>query len=683
LPESTERTTPALDAPVPDIAGPDIPALDIPDPDIPALDIPGGRGGWWHEYVCPAHGTELLPARDGSFPCPHGCLLTGEPYAGAWAVLAHQRAARSLRRLAVIARTGGRPDGAVGGDSRAVDQPSTCDDLATRAAAADRAIDGLCRYAELHRRLATEIRTDVQPWMLAGKLFQQALTEAIWGTSVALAVQTLAGVVPAERLRPAAELLRSLRSGARDARAALIERDDFAGNYTAWLNAAGASASRALALLGEPDETETWVHGRHGLTEHLAVAVHPDGWEWEGSSYYHVFVLRAYLLTLRGRGDLLTDRVATRLGDMVTVLATLATDRGAVIPALHDTPYGDHGWDEELYELCLLAEALPGTPDLGFVAAPLAERLPAGIIGWRRIESRAWLGATGRMMVYTGPLGPSCRAARLFPDAGYAVLRGGGCRAVLDLGPHGGSHGHLDKLALYIYGASAPWQPAFGVPPYGHPWRREYYRATSAHPTLTVDGQDQREATGRLLYWHTGDGHPDDPLCEVGAEADVFPGVSFERHVRADIGHLIDVVRVQAPLARRFELHLRTDVDVTVRSSALGAQTRWPGDGEMIGLHTALCSTDHEPVAASLSTGADLGPADDPQRSRPHLRWRAHAESAVFASVYAPAGSAPSGLHLERSGTGLTVHVDLSGGRTIRWPIPQDVPRQTPEQELR
>jgi hypothetical protein len=632
------------------------------------LEIPERRGGWWHEYVCPAHGTELAPARDGAFPCPHGCTLTGEPYAGAWAVLAHQRAARSLRRLAVIARAGDRVDGA----GELEDQASTCGDLATRAAAADEAVAGLCRYAELYRRLATEVRADVQPWMLAGKLFQQALTEAIWGTSIALAVQTLAGVVPVERLRPAAELLRSLRSGAHDARAVLLERDDFANNYTAWLNAAGATTSRALALLGEPDETGNWVDGPHGLTAHLAAAVHADGWEWEGSSYYHVFVLRAYLLALRGRPDLLSDELATRLAAMVAVIATLATDRDAVVPALHDSPYGDPGWDEELYELCLLAAALPGAPDLGFLATPLSGRLPAEITGWRETETRAWFGAA--QMGLFAPLAPR-RGSRLFADAGYAVLAGKGYRAVLDLGPHGGSHGHLDKLALYLYGAGARWQPAYGVPPYGHPWRREYYRATSAHPTLTVDDTEQAEATGRLLYWRaTGDS------AQVGASAQVYPGVRFERHVRAEAGLLLDVVRVAADRERLFTLHLRADTDVSLQHTSSGSRSHWPGDGGLTGLHAALCATASgtgtrvhgDSVAAVLSTGPDLGPADDPQRSRPHLRWRAHAETAVFASVYAPAGAEPSGLHLERSGTELTVDVELAGASAIRWPILDD-----------
>jgi len=37
---------------------------------------------------------------------------------------------------------------------------------------------------------------------------------------------------------------------------------------------------------------------------------------------------------------------------MVAVVAALATDRAGTLPALNDTPYGDAGWDEEIYELC-------------------------------------------------------------------------------------------------------------------------------------------------------------------------------------------------------------------------------------------------------------------------------------------------------------------------------------------
>jgi hypothetical protein len=618
----------------------------------PGLDIPDRRGGWWHDYVCPAHGTQLLPPlTGGGFPCPHGCTLTGEPYAGAWAVLAHQAVARELRRLAVDVR-----DGA---------------DLAARAAAADSAVAGLSRCAELYRRLATELRTDARPWMLAGRLFQQALTEAIWGTSIALAVQTLAGTVPTERLRPAAELLTALRDGAHEARDTLVDRNDFRNNYTAWLNACGATTSRALALLGEPDESDGWLTGPFGVIEHLDASVLADGWEWEGSTYYHVFVARAYLLALRGRADLLTDAVRSRLRDMVGVVASLATDRDAVLPALNDTPYGDAGWDEELYELCLLARSLPEAPDLDFVATPLAARLPA-VAAWRESESRDWYSfalSTPEGGAGTAEPGPAARGNRLFADAGYAVLAGDGFRAVLDLGPHGGSHGHLDKLALYLYGPSARWQPAYGVPPYGHPWRRDHYRCTEAHPTLTVDDADQAEADGRLLYWRSGS-----RWAEIGATADAYPGVRFERHVRVEAGWLLDVVRAASDdHERRYTLHLRADVEVTVRHTFSGARTDWPGDGGLVGLHTAL-TTGSGP--AVLTIAADLGPADDPQRTRPHLRWEARAEQVDFVSVYAPTATAEiTGLRVERSGGELTVHVEPAGAAPVSWtiePTPQE-----------
>ena len=593
--------------------------------------IPDRAGGWWHEYVCPTHGLELLAAAADGYPCAYGCLLTGEPYAGAWAVLAHQAAARSLRRLAVAARAGQRDAG-------------------------EAAIEGLTRYAALYERLATGAHPDAQGWMLTGRLFQQALTEAIWGTSLAHAVCTLAGSVDDAALKPAAELLRALRAGAREARDVLVGRDDFRNNYTAWLNASGASASRALALLGEVDQTVEWITGEHGVEQHAAAAIHPDGWEWEASSYYHVFVLRGYLLALRGQApDAVPAGLRQRLDAMLAVVAELGTD-GGVLPALHDTPYAGERWDDELYELCLLGARLPGSPGLGRLAEPLAARLrPELEVHWRTEEAADWFGPSAPAPGVVGVPRP----AVLYPDAGYAVLRGAGYQAVLDYGPHGGSHGHLDKLALYLYGPTAPWQPAYGVPPYAHPLRREYYARTAAHPTLTVDGGEQREATGELLYWHS------DPATgtELGAAADVYDGVRFERHLRADAERLVDVVLVEADRDRDLVLHLRTDVAARVRLTPSGARSEWPGDAGLLGLHVAR-------AGAALSTGADLGPADDPQRSRPHLRWRAHGRTAVFASVYTPGPDTGASLRLERTERELTILLDRPGKAPLHWSIP-------------
>ncbi|WP_279578985.1 heparinase II/III domain-containing protein [Fodinicola feengrottensis] len=303
-------------------------------------------------------------------------------------------------------------------------------------------------------------------------------------------------------------------------------------------------------------------------------------------------MLRAYLLAIRDcPHETLPPGLSHRLHDMIEVVAVLATKNGQ-LPALQDTPYGGARWDDEIAELCLLAAQLPHSPSLVFLRPKSGE-------SWREAEAAGWLGGDD-----LGDLTKTGRSSRLFPDAGYAVLSGTGYRAILDFGPHGGSHGHLGKLALYLYGPTAGWQPAYGVPPYAHSLRRDYYRRTAAHPTLTVDGADQREATGQLLYWRPG------PSTVVGASAEVYPGVRFERHVRADPEHLVDVVRVAADRDRDFVLHLRSDVDTQVRHTAIGYQTWWPGDGGLTGHHASI-------PAAALGTGPDLGPADDPIRSGP------------------------------------------------------------------
>ncbi len=237
------------------------------------------------------------------------------------------------------------------------------------------------------------------------------------------------------------QLLRALGTAAGQARDALVADGRFDSNYTAWLIAAGAACS------GRPE----WISGQHGMGDHVLAAIRPDGWEWEGSTYYHGFVLRAYLLTLEALPHVaVPGQVRSRLTAMVGVLDTLTTS-GGLLPALHDGPYDR---PPAQYEMDELRELLP------------------------------LLGAGANQ---PGPV-------TVYPTTGYAVLRGSGLHAVVDFGPHGGSHGHRDKLALYLYGANTPWQPDPGQVPYAHRGWRQHYASTAAHPTFSVDGSTRRSA---------------------------------------------------------------------------------------------------------------------------------------------------------------------------------------------
>ncbi|MET7536792.1 heparinase II/III family protein [Streptomyces sp. NPDC005507] len=585
--------------------------------------IPRERGGWWHAYVCPAHGVELDhgDVLGGVFPkdgarCPHGCRVDTPAVRGAWTVLSHQAWARRLRVLAER-----------GEDTEAV--------------------SGLVEYASLYAELASRHHGDAQPWMLRGRLFHQALTDAIWAVNIGHATWTL-GARGTAGLAAVLPLLDELERAALDARDVLVGRGDLASNYTTWLTAAGIATGRAAATVqGVPwDGAKQWLEGPHGLYAHLRACVADDGWEWEGSTYYHGFVLRAALLALRGTDpSALPGDVAARLCGMVDVLAAIATD-GGVLPALHDGPYLRDPLSLEWLELCALAGQFAPTPRMDAVAARARADLAGADDGLDRLLD-GWF--TGSPLPERSAPAP----VTVFGDAGYAVVRAAGVHAVLDFGPHGGSHGHRDKLSLYLYGVAAPWQPDPGQVPYAHEEFRDLYASTAAHPSFRVDGAEQAECAGALL-------NADD----TSATAEVttaYEGVRAVRRVEAATCHLVDVLTVTGERGAlgRVSAQLRPGVALDLQVQASGpVRTTWYGDELLHGWHTA--ST---PVRPFCRPGP--GPADDPQQQRTWADFTARDTTrVVFASVYQSASAGPAVTDVRLAEEGLVVSL-ADGSRRV------------------
>jgi len=591
------------------------------------------RGGWWHDFVCPTHGTELLEARGEVFVCTYGCELRGEPYASAWLVLEHQAAARRARAAAHRFRRDGDP--------------------------ADRSLAQVIvsEFADYHSEITAEWNSDSEGWMLQGKLFKQALTEAIWATQIADAVFVLAadGTAREAMGAPVASMLRALLETIVEARRVLVvDRGDLTSNYVAWLDAAGSLLTRALAALTESargGEQRRWIEQ---LVEHSAVAIGRDGWEWEGSTYYHLFVLRAYLLALGGADPATLDRaLVERLRRMVDVLVDVAGPDGR-LPMLHDGPYDRGGVHLEVLEICVLARQLWARTGLDRVEAWARRRIGDGHDGLEDLLD-GW---------FAGPpvpasAAPPSRPSVLFADVGFAVLRSGATslQAVLDAGPHGGSHGHLDTLALYLYGDGVAWQPAPGVPPYGSALRRGHYARTIAHPTVRADDADQLESSGRVDRW---DVDVDARTTIVHASStEAIAGVLLERRVESTEGILIDLLRAATDdgSARRFTAALRPAVPFEIVQLGVGWRSTWSGPAgrRLHGHHVA-------DVPSVLVDAPGRGPSDDPAVPLAVGDWTATAPSVTFVSVFVDGeGSSIRSIRLEAG----RLIVSLSDGRVL------------------
>jgi hypothetical protein len=614
------------------------------------------RGGWWHDYVCPTHGTELEPRSGDGYPCRHGCLLSGEPFASAWTVYEHQAAARKARLLAH------RHNRAAAGTA----------DPADRAGAVQIVTEFAAFYADI---AAAGWSEQSEPWMLRGKLFAQALTEAIWAVQLADAVAELAldGAARDDLGAPVESLLTGLLATITAARHTLVnDRNDPTSNYVAWIDAAGATLNRALVALGHADDGQDW--GARAF-EHARLAIGADGWEWEGSTYYHLFVLRAYLLGLRGADPAAIPAAAAgRLRAMVRVLADVAAADGT-LPMLHDGPFNRVAAHLEVLEVCVLAGQLWADSPLDRVESASRSAIGRTHDGLEDLLV-GWFGGDPLPRGSAEPAGAGPRASVLFADVGYAVLRDPDdtWQAVLDAGPHGGSHGHLDKLGLYLYGSGESWQPAPGVPPYASGLRRGYYARTLAHPTVRVDDLDQAPATAVVESFT--------PTRVVASAGDAIARVTLRRELVMTGDYLLDVVHAVVDTAgspsdgaRRITLALRPAVPMTVTAQADAWRTTWAGTvggpdatdlldaRDLHGFHRAS-----EP--AVLLAGPGRGPSDDPARLITIADWTIAAPNAWFVSVYAPGTAVVRDLTIN-TGQGLrtSVSVLLTDGRTVQHEV--------------
>ncbi len=648
------------------------------------IRLPLEPGGWWHQYVCPEHHAELLfdPMEEDAlqFRCPYGCVLEGEPYRGAWLVFRHQTMARYALQAAAV---------------YAADGEEWC---------AGTAREILAGYARQFPHYP--VHPDAQPWMLKGRAFHQALTEAIWSTTLIRAYLLLkdCGV----EFDPADEaalqtFFTMLESSMEQYRHILIhEKKNAENNYTAWLNASLACVYAAKGA--DRAKLQSLLDGPGGFYHHLSIGVKPDGFEFEGSTYYHVFVLRAYLIAaemcLRFGVDLYSAKgeAGQSLQGMLQVLAELASDSGQ-LPALHDGPYNRVPFAREIVEVFEAGLSVYGSRELLPVLAHSyrylfgAEKrggLEALVYGNGLVtetERQNEAGEVSEAELFAAPPAGQERRSLLLEEAGFAVLRhkGNPLSVQTDFGEHGGSHGHFDKLHVSIMHQLGEVAPELGTVPYGSALRLGWYATTASHNTVSIGGRSQAPHTAACTLFREDEGGTCIRLRSEGA----YPGTVLERHLLLDGELLVDWFRVETESVEAIDwwMHPSADLVLPQDENWMGMEPRAAGteDGyahvELLACRSSTSSAAQS--AAWLMNGTDVagggfvvqaallqppeaelyhirtpGIAEDPSRSIGGLLMRQKGTAVEFVAVYR-AGKEPLRLsRVDQNGAGMAVQVE-------------------------
>ncbi|MCX6588740.1 MAG: heparinase II/III family protein [Acidobacteria bacterium] len=417
------------------------------------LALPPDGGQWTHWYVCPSTGVRLRFEPPNGHVCPSdNRRLTGWPYDQVIYADRHDALANAARDLAFAYR------------------------LTGNASYAAKAAWILNAYAERYPALPLHDR-DNRNTRSGARVHAQTLDEAIWLLPLAWAFDLLNGT---EALSPE-QSARIERHLLRDAAATLLRNDAGISNWQSWHNAALAAV--AITVNDTPLLTQA-LDGPSGLRFQLRQSVTPDGFWYEGSFTYHYYALDALWQTAE---------LAARAGD-ISLFAEPSFQSlfsaplrfalpGGTLPPFNDAVTVNLQNYSRWYES---AYARWGDPLFALLAASRARGREALLFGLPELPAAP----------------PSPLTSVLFPDAGYAVLRApvpADHTLVLKYGPHGGGHGHYDKLNFVSYARGGILAIDPGTQAYGAPTHATWDQQTIAHNTITVDERTQAAATGQLL----------------------------------------------------------------------------------------------------------------------------------------------------------------------------------------
>ena len=246
------------------------------------------------------------------------------------------------------------------------------------------------------------------------------------------------------------------------------------------------------------EEGRQWSEfARDAIEQEMQVQVLPDGADFESSIPYHRLVAELFLGSLR-LGDVtgrpLSDHFRARVGAMIEYLSAVTRPDG-LMPQVGDADDGRlhvlrYAAPQDARHLLGPASAMFGRPEWRHQCGVAAD--------WEA----AWWGfdvETPKAAAMSAPM------ARLYPDAGHAVIRDRGVYLLVTnsvVGTKGfGNHKHNDQLAFEYHAGGGPLIVDPGSYVYtSDPHARNLFRGTAYHNTLMIDGAEQNRVNPEWLF---------------------------------------------------------------------------------------------------------------------------------------------------------------------------------------
>jgi len=242
---------------------------------------------------------------------------------------------------------------------------------------------------------------------------------------------------------------------------------------------------------------ETWgKFSQQELEREVRLQVHADGVDREQASYYHLWVLE-YLLFSWLVGKRCGAEFSTGFTNTILAMSRFLEDirpDGGEPPQLGDADDGFvarfvPSWSKQPCQELL--SALHAVFDGG---------------GMDSFEKAFWY----RAMVPAGAqMPPRLDWQRVYPvvypQGGYVIMGGAAWHLLFDAGPLGylgiAAHGHADALSFCLAVDGAWWLVDPGTYAYhSAPAWRSYFRGTSAHNTVRVNGANQSQIGGAFMW---------------------------------------------------------------------------------------------------------------------------------------------------------------------------------------